>query len=91
MEYEGGMGGVDGWGIDREAAQLSRDPLKGNDDWIRSRWRRKQLIRLDIEGGQYCGKQPPLYITRDGQYSQQYDQHWDVRRLEAYQSLHSSV
>ena len=57
MEYEGGMGGVDGWArIDREGAQLSRDPLKGNDDGIGRRWRREQLIRLYVEGGQYCGE-----------------------------------
>ena len=63
MEYEGGMGGVDGWGIDREAAQLSRDPLKGNDDRIGGRWRGEQLIRLDVEGGQDGGEQTGLCLV----------------------------
>ena len=69
MIYEGGMGGVDGWGIDREAAQLSRDPLEGDDDRICGRRWGEQLVRLDVEGGQYRGEQPALDNPTDGQYS----------------------
>ena len=63
------MGRVDGWGIDREAAQLSRDPLEGDDDGICGRRRGEQLIRLDVEGGKYCGEQTPLDSIGDGHYN----------------------
>ena len=59
--YEGGMGRVDGWGIDREAAQLSRDLLEGDDDRISRRWWSEELIRLDVEGGKDCGEQTGLF------------------------------
>ena len=85
------MSGVDGWGIDSEAAQLSRDPLEGDDDWSSGRRRCEQLVRLDVECRQYCREQTPLDSTGDGQYSQEDDQNRDVRRLGAYQSLRSSV
>ena len=69
------MSGVDGWWIDGETAQLSRDSLKGNNDGISRLWRREQLIRLNVEGGQYCREQPALYVNTDGQHSQEDDQH----------------
>ena len=56
MIYKGRIGGVDRWGIDREAAELSRNPLEGDDDRIGCRGRGEQLVGLYVERRQYCGE-----------------------------------
>ena len=75
MVYEGRMSRVDRPGIHREAAQLGRDPLEGNDGLISGRRWSEQLIPLDVECGQYCGEQTPLDSTGNGQHSQKDNQH----------------
>ena len=60
MVHEDRMGGVDGGGVHREAAELARDPLEGYDDGIGGRWRREELIGLDVERRKYCGEQASL-------------------------------